>query len=282
MADVWIKMRVDLDTDPQVIGIANRLGVDEATVVGYLLRAWGWADAHTTDGHAPSVTAAWLDRHIRRDGFAAALASVGWLEILTDGLRFPDFERHNGETAKKRALATDRQRRHRESVTQPSRDQRDTSVTEASTREEKRRSKDPPPSTNVDGGGESAAADPRAAKRNAIPDVDHQGVVDAWHEVLPELQPIEQWTDGRRTALRARWRELAAYDAKHGRPWPDSATGVARFAAYFRFVRESDFLMGRAPPGPGRRKAFAATIDYLLRAANMTRVIEGHYHDGGK
>jgi hypothetical protein len=80
----------------------------------------------------------WIDRYIGVTGFAESMVSAGWLAV-DDGIKFPDFERHNGESAKKRASATERKRLERErhaEVTPMSRCKSDKSVT----REEKRRS----------------------------------------------------------------------------------------------------------------------------------------------
>lgn len=113
MAGDWIKMRNDLPDDPAVIAIAARLGLDEFAVIGRLHTLWAWADEQSRDGHAVGVTSAWLDRKVQRDGFADALVSVGWLEVTNDGLTIPNFENHNGETAKVRALGTRRKQRQR-------------------------------------------------------------------------------------------------------------------------------------------------------------------------
>lgn len=126
MAGDWIKMRVDLMDDPSVVAIAVRLDMDEDHVVGKLHRLWSWADRHTIDGATSGVNDTWVDRFVAKKGFAAAMADVGWLVIGTDGIRFPGFEKHNGESAKKRADAQQRQRVSRQgrhtSVTTLSRD----------------------------------------------------------------------------------------------------------------------------------------------------------------
>lgn len=126
MAGDWIKMRVDLMDDPSVVAIAVRLEMDEDHVVGKLHRLWSWADRHTIDGATSGVNDTWVDRFVAKKGFAAAMADVGWLVIGTDGIRFPGFEKHNGESAKKRADAQQRQRVSRQgrhtSVTKMSRD----------------------------------------------------------------------------------------------------------------------------------------------------------------
>jgi hypothetical protein len=139
-------MRNDLAEDPAVIRVAGELGIDEFSVVGRLHRLWSWADRQTLDGHAVGVTFVTLDRILSCDGFCAALQRAGWLSAEQPGddgqpasVVIPNFDRYNGEPAKKRALATRRKAKQRSSsVTdsgQMSRSERDKSVT----REEKRR-----------------------------------------------------------------------------------------------------------------------------------------------
>lgn len=153
MAGDWIKMRNDLADDPAVIGIAALTDLDEFAVVGRLQHLWAWADRQSRDGHAEGVTFVWIDRKVRCDGFAAAMEKLAWLVKTETGIFFPNFDRHNGEPAKKRALGANRKQKQRscpedvphvvtQGVPQESRGLRDKSVT----REEKRREdiEDPP------------------------------------------------------------------------------------------------------------------------------------------
>ena len=147
MAGDWIKIKTDLATDPAVIGIAAKVGLDEDLVVGKLCRFWSWANTHTENGHAPSVTPVWLDTYLGVTDISDALQDVGWLVVVDDGLEIPKFDRHNGKSAKTRANARERKIRERNL----SRTQRDKchapSVTEAChapAREEKRRETTPP------------------------------------------------------------------------------------------------------------------------------------------
>ena len=98
----WIKMRVNLDTDPAVIGIASELGIPELHAIGLLWKVWSWADQHTETGNRISVTSVTLDRFTGVTGFANALRKVGWLTGKDGALTFPKFDRHNGLTAKLR------------------------------------------------------------------------------------------------------------------------------------------------------------------------------------
>ena len=156
MAGDWIKMRVSLATDPAVIGMATSLDRSEFEVVGMLHHLWSWADAHSRDGHADGVTGKWINRFIQCDGFADAMVKVGWLHITDTGIVFPDFDRHNGQSAKARGLAASRKQKQRSTVTEQaghvSRTERDNVVTrEEKKREEKNKSNTPPPPTGEDG-----------------------------------------------------------------------------------------------------------------------------------
>lgn len=104
----WIKMRTDLEEDPAVISIAADTNLLEVDVVGRLHRLWSWADNQTYNGNADGVTPSWVDRHVGTNGFADAMSKVGWIIFTDKGMHLPNFERHNGETAKARALTAKR------------------------------------------------------------------------------------------------------------------------------------------------------------------------------
>ncbi len=136
MAGDWIKMRHDLSTDPAVITIADKTGIDEDAVVGKLHRLWSWADAQTIDGNAVGVTLSWVDRFTRVTGFGEAMLLAGWLEEVKGqnaGICFPKFHRHISESAKERALTAKRVSSHRNAKRNAP------AVTDALPREEKSR-----------------------------------------------------------------------------------------------------------------------------------------------
>lgn len=134
MAGDWIKMTVALSTSPKVVRIVSATDADKCPhrvrVVGALHAVWCLFDQHSTDGRLRGYTLEMVDEVIGWPGFAQAMADVGWLAADAEGIDMPEFERHNGAPAKRRAQEADRKR----SV-------RNTSASDADkkrTREEKR------------------------------------------------------------------------------------------------------------------------------------------------
>jgi hypothetical protein len=113
MALEWIKFELHTSNKPEVWEIAGKLGVDPDAVVGKLLRVWGWFSNQTTDGNAPSVTKALLDRDCGVVGFCAEMIKAGWMIEENGRIRLPNFDRHNSQTAKTRALTAKRVASHK-------------------------------------------------------------------------------------------------------------------------------------------------------------------------
>jgi len=114
MAVQWIKARSNLRDQREVFVVARALVLPRDHVVGLCIRFWSWADGQTTDGAIDSICPADIDAVVEHEGFAAALQEAGWLLVDGRGVIIPNFHRHNGESAKKRAMAADRKRRQRE------------------------------------------------------------------------------------------------------------------------------------------------------------------------
>jgi hypothetical protein len=112
----WIKMRKSLSTDADVLRLSHLLGVDTYSVVGRLHKLWSWLDENTADGCAVSATGVFVDKITECDGFADSLRVIGWLTGDDWDLQFPNFTRHNGESAKKRAQAAVRMAKSRSNV----------------------------------------------------------------------------------------------------------------------------------------------------------------------
>lgn len=181
----WIKFETATSEKPEVWAIALSLGIDADAVVGKLLRIWTWFDTQTVNGNAPSVTKALLDSKVSVSGFCQAMISVGWM-IEEDGvICLPNFDRHNGKTAKNRALTSKRVAEHKASnakvtqkVTKDFEKGNAASVTIALPREEKRReekNKEIPPLSPK---GENARFNPEQVI--LPPELDTDGFREAW------------------------------------------------------------------------------------------------------
>lgn len=110
----WLKFDTATPEKPEVMALTVAMGWDDPDLtVGKLLKVWRWFDQHTVEGNAAGVTAALLDRLIGVTGFSAQMAKVGWLVIHEGGISLPNFDRHNGKTAKDRALTAKRVSEHK-------------------------------------------------------------------------------------------------------------------------------------------------------------------------
>ena len=107
MAGDWLKVEVSTPDKPEIWLIAEELKIDPDAVVGKLLRVWAWFDQQTENGNAPIVTKRLLDRKVGVIGFCNSIIKAGWMEE-GNTLLLPNFDRHNGQTAKKRALTAKR------------------------------------------------------------------------------------------------------------------------------------------------------------------------------
>lgn len=140
MAGDWIKMRADLHTHPKVVRISSALKADRLRVVGGLHAVWCLFDAHSEDGSLSGYSTSAVDELIGFPGFADAMCGVKWLVVEADGLSLPEFDEHNGQSAKRRAMETQRKRREREEeAAETARNQSAPHADEKRTREEKRR-----------------------------------------------------------------------------------------------------------------------------------------------
>lgn len=98
------------------------------------------------------------------------------------------------------------------------------------------------------------------------PECPHQSIIALYHEILPMCPTIRDWTPSRAQLLRARWNE----DTRR--------QSLDYWRRFFAFVAESDFLTGRTS-SPGR-KPFRASLEWICKAENFTKIREERYHEG--
>jgi hypothetical protein len=116
MAGDWIKFEKATIEKPEVYEMAGILEMDPDAVIGKLLRVWSWFDTQSENGNAKCnaignahvTVCALLNRIVGVTQFTDAMVQVGWLEIDDQIVKIPNFERHNGKSAKTRALTARR------------------------------------------------------------------------------------------------------------------------------------------------------------------------------
>lgn len=128
--------------------------------------------------------------------------------------------------------------------------------------------------SNVPKGTSSLLPDGQQATFTTMP-CPHQEILALYHEVLPDLPSVREWTKARAKLMQARWNE----NLKKGH-YSDKEGGLNFWRRYFTFVAESDFLCGRADPAKGK-PPFLADLEWLIKPSNFAKVVEGKYHRNG-
>lgn len=262
MSADWIKVEVTLPDKPEVVQMAEILSLDQDTIAGKLLRFWIWVNQNAADGNALSVTKKFVDRLCARDGFADALEIVKWASFQNGVLAVPNFDRHNGKSAKKRALGVYRSRAHRENgdapVTPPSRAERHGSVT---------RDRDRGITTSV--ARERARASNKDTnhddKKGATPDDTTPAgeIVAAFNELCPELKPVTMRSPKRMEAI--------------GNFWGYVGRNMENVRAVFQRVALSDVLCGRSKPKHAGHEPYRTFFDKVIQPDLVARIIEGQF-----
>ena len=93
-------------------------------------------------------------------------------------------------------------------------------------------------------------------KKEGVP---YQEVADMYNDICTSLPSVQVVTSARTVAIKARWKE-------HGRD-------IEVFRRLFTMTQESDFLTG------GNDRGWKASFDWLMKPANMAKVLEGNYRN---
>ena len=118
------------------------------------------------------------------------------------------------------------------------------------------------------------SGEPEQSAGLKIPDCQHQGVIELYHQFLPTLRKVEVWNSTRQGYLRQRWREVAEELAQE-KPI-ETAHVLSWWAEFFQHIGKSKFLTGKVNSKDGR--AFTADLEWILKPSNFTKIIEGKYH----
>lgn len=108
----WVRINTTLPESPEVMQLSEELRIDPDWAFGIAVRWLCWLDNFSEDGET-RCTRSMIDRKFRK-GFTAALEHIGWAEVDASGqVHAVNFEKYNGESAKKRAESAVRMARMR-------------------------------------------------------------------------------------------------------------------------------------------------------------------------
>ena len=113
MAGDWIKVEKATPRKSEVLRIARLLNVSSLHALGACVAFWTWADDATDNGYLPGMDLRMLDEALGIPGLTAAMINVQWIIELEDGLQIANHDRHNGVSAKKRAMENRRKADYR-------------------------------------------------------------------------------------------------------------------------------------------------------------------------
>lgn len=122
----------------------------------------------------------------------------------------------------------------------------------------------------------SVASQPRQQRKAAdrTPPCPFEGIVGAYHEVLPELPRVRVMDEARKKAIKALWTFVMTSTKSDGaRRATDAAAGMSWLRDYFARVRENDWLMGRGQRAAGH-ESWRCTLDFLCSSKGLKAVIE--------
>lgn len=221
MAD-WIKVRHALVRSAKLRLLAKELNLGmkgkQLIALGLAVKWLCWIDEQTENGETCLMPSE-LDEEIGWEGLASGLVSIGWAALGDDGrIVAVDFEKHSGDTAKKRAEAARRkglQREREASAGQMSHSMSQKSVTKSVTRKEEKRIEENRKEKNS----------PIVCSLSSIPDyADRANFAPPLEQVLATMAPIakdkltrddlslcaKQWSDSMQAAawIDAKGREI--------------------------------------------------------------------------
>lgn len=111
----WIKVDVAILGKPAIRNAARdcRCSIGDAFAAWF--RLYSWLDEQTADGTLYSDVEE-IDAVSRLSGFAASLSRSGWLTFYGDKVIVTNWDEHNGQCAKRRALDARRKNAVREEL----------------------------------------------------------------------------------------------------------------------------------------------------------------------
>ena len=109
----WIKVETHTPDKTEIRQIARLCQCSKAEAFLAFFRVFVWLDEQTENGQVEFFTPDDADEIGGLPGLGHALETVRWITFSPGGAVVANWERHNGESAKKRCLAAERIKRYR-------------------------------------------------------------------------------------------------------------------------------------------------------------------------
>jgi len=269
----WLRLWHDMPNDPKWRTIARQSKQSVALVQALYLHLLVAASTNVTRGNADVTT----------EDLASALdATDEEIELILEAMqgrvlegrsvtgwekRQPKRHDDSGERVRKyreKSKAKEESNNANCNAEETSESQRNAVVTQRNAPEEIRgdKSNTNPPSSDDD------AARRKTASALKAPEPEYQAIADVYNEMLRDFLPeVVKMNKKRMSLIRARWKEVFGKDSR--------GNDLNFWRRYFLHVSRSKSLTG-TKDGFDWRPGF----DWLLNESNMTRVIEGEFHQG--
>lgn len=89
----------------------------------------------------------------------------------------------------------------------------------------------------------------------------YQTFIDLYHELCPSFPRVQKLTEGRKTAIKARWTEYPHIDT---------------FKKVFTSCENNSFMKGN------NDRNWMANFDFIFQASSFTKIVEGYYDNLGR
>jgi hypothetical protein len=257
MSIEWIKFRKSLLRDGRVLYAKRRCNASSVTVIGGLVTLWSIADDFADEnGLLFGYTKEDINRQIGIENFCESLPE-DWIDLSGEFVKIPNYQEHNGATAKKRAVTQKRVQKHRNLKRKCNAKK----VTKALPEKKRKEVKDISNISNEISLIESTEHD--KVKKIKIPPCPQKKIIESYHRNLPSNPRVEEWGVTQERNLKARWRSK---EKRQNVEWWDR---------FFQYVASCDFLVGKVDGGQG---AFFASLRWLVKPENFAKVLEGFYN----
>ncbi len=109
-----------------------------------------------------------------------------------------------------------------------------------------------------------------------IPNCPQQKLLALYAELLPTLTQPRVWEGARADAMRARWRQCAVPSAV-SKGYTTEDEGLRYWRKFFGYVASSQKLVNGIPRAEG--SPWQPDLEWLMKAGNFAKVVEGKYHE---